>query len=233
MADDERADTRWLSYEELAAARGIDVESARRIARLKKWPRRKGNEGGIRVAVPADILADGQTTRKRRIREKIRPAIRPDASADESRTINELSARITLLQAQLEKAEAQAAEARATATQAMLDREDARVRAASAEGEAKALRSAIDRLEQRLDDVEADRRGEHANWQAARDRLLVLVEWLVAAGAKARAHEAVERQQPVSEPPPAVTPIEAAGPSFARWFAALVQRRRAERRQKP
>jgi hypothetical protein len=36
MADDERADTRWLSYEELAAARGIDVESARRIVRLKK-----------------------------------------------------------------------------------------------------------------------------------------------------------------------------------------------------
>src|SRR3954452_5841002 len=223
MADDERADTRWLSYEELAAARGIDVESARRIARLKKWPRRKGNEGGIRVAVPADILADGQTTRKRRIREKIRPAVRPDASVDESRTINELSARITLLQAQFEKAEAQAAEARATATQAMLDREEARVRAASAEGEAKALRGAIDRLEQRLDDVEADRRGEHANWQAARDRLLVLVEALVASGASPHAVQPMpappEQPQPAPEPAKAVTVLEATGPSFARWFA--------------
>src|SRR4051812_22629500 len=105
MADDEGADTRWLSYEELAAARGISVESARRIARLKKWPRRKGNEGGIRVAVPAHILADGHATRKRRI-----PEVRPSLSADESRTMNELSARITLLQEQLGKAEAQVAE---------------------------------------------------------------------------------------------------------------------------
>src|SRR3954447_13137005 len=125
----------------------------------------------------------------------------PDASADESRTINELSARITLLQTQLEKAEAQAAEARATATQAMLDREEARVRAASAEGEAKALRSAIDRLEQRLDDVEADRRGEHANWQAARDRLLVLVEALVAGGTRPHAHQEQRPRPPVQEEP--------------------------------
>ncbi|MFL6110058.1 MAG: hypothetical protein ACJ786_01700, partial [Catenulispora sp.] len=78
------------------------------------------------------------------------------------------------------------------------------VRAGAAEGEAKALRLAIDRLDQRLDDVEADRRGEHANWQAARDRLLVLVEALVAGGA--RPHAPHQEQPPVppvqQEPPP-------------------------------
>src|SRR3954464_5609796 len=130
-------------------------------------------------------------------------------------------------------AEKDAAEWRALAEKRAGEVTAAMVRAASAEGEAKALRLGTDRLDQRLDDVEADRRGEHANWQAARDRLLVLVEALVASGARPPAVQPMpappEQPQPAPEPAKAVTALEATGPSFARWFAALVRRRRAER----
>src|SRR3954471_24991204 len=135
-------------------------------------------------------------------------------------------------------AEKDAAEWRALAEKRAGEVTAAMVRAASAEGEAKALRLGTDRLERRLDDLEADRRGEHANWQAARDRLLVLVEALIAANARTHAHEppAVPPLEPPQPPPevesgPAqpVPGLEAPGPSFARWFAALVQRRRRER----
>src|SRR3954467_12944383 len=98
----------------------------------------------------------------------------------------------------------------------------------------------MDRLEQRLDDAEADRRGEHANWQAARDRLLSLVEALAAAGARTQAQDPQPDEPPLEIPQPqlveppieVVTALEATGPSFGRWFAALVRRRRADRASK-
>lgn len=44
-----------LTYRELAAKRGITVESAQRLARMRKWARVLGNEDGLaRVVVPAD-----------------------------------------------------------------------------------------------------------------------------------------------------------------------------------
>src|SRR3712207_604214 len=57
VAGDVAGDTRWLTYKDLAAALGIDEESARRRAQRRKWPRREGNDGRARVAVPADLLA--------------------------------------------------------------------------------------------------------------------------------------------------------------------------------
>jgi hypothetical protein len=110
--------------------------------------------------------------------------------------------------------------------EAQPEREQARVRAAAAEGKAKALRVALDRLERRLDDAEADRRGEHANWQAARDRLLAC--WY-----PSQEHlpaPPMEPPQPPPEPTHTLTALEATGLSFARWFAALVQLRRNARR---
>src|SRR3954453_3962547 len=107
-------------------------------------------------------------------------------------------------------AEKDAAEWRALAEKRAGEVTAAMVRAASAEGEAKALRLGTDRLERRLDDLEADRRGEHANWQAARARLLVLVEALVAARARTHAHEASTPAVP--EPPPP-QPLQPAPPT--------------------
>jgi hypothetical protein len=53
------SDTRWLTYDELAAALGITPDSARRLAaRNKHWPRRPGNDGRTRIGVPAERIPD-------------------------------------------------------------------------------------------------------------------------------------------------------------------------------
>lgn len=44
--------TRWLSYAELAQARGISKASATRLVFRKGWRRRVGNDGIARAAVP-------------------------------------------------------------------------------------------------------------------------------------------------------------------------------------
>jgi hypothetical protein len=53
---DETEETRWLSYAELAEARGIDLASAIRTVRNRRWPKQKGNDGKVRVAVPWEFL---------------------------------------------------------------------------------------------------------------------------------------------------------------------------------
>jgi hypothetical protein len=45
-------DVRWMTYAELAEARGISKASAARLVMRRKWTRRRGNDGGARVAVP-------------------------------------------------------------------------------------------------------------------------------------------------------------------------------------
>jgi hypothetical protein len=43
----------WLSYPELARLRGINLTSAFRLAKRHGWRRQKGNDGKLRVLVPA------------------------------------------------------------------------------------------------------------------------------------------------------------------------------------
>jgi hypothetical protein len=47
---------RSLTYAELAEALRITPESANRLARRKRWPRMKGNDGKTRVSVPEETL---------------------------------------------------------------------------------------------------------------------------------------------------------------------------------
>jgi flagellar biosynthesis/type III secretory pathway protein FliH len=47
---------RSLTYAEMAGALKITPESANRLARRKRWPRVKGNDGRTRVAVPEEAL---------------------------------------------------------------------------------------------------------------------------------------------------------------------------------
>jgi hypothetical protein len=49
-------DTVSLTYEELAARLGIDIQSARRRALRAKWPKSRGNDKRARVHVPATVL---------------------------------------------------------------------------------------------------------------------------------------------------------------------------------
>lgn len=46
------ADHRWMTYEALGEARGIDVESAARLARRRGWQRMPGNAAAVLIAVP-------------------------------------------------------------------------------------------------------------------------------------------------------------------------------------
>ena len=52
--------TRALTYDELADARGITKKAAQTLARRRRWERRKGNDGRVRVMVPTDELRDHQ-----------------------------------------------------------------------------------------------------------------------------------------------------------------------------
>lgn len=49
-------DTCSLTYRELADRLGIKLDSARKTAQRKRWPRTTGNDGQVRVMVPADYL---------------------------------------------------------------------------------------------------------------------------------------------------------------------------------
>ena len=53
--------SRWLTYDDMAAALGITAESAKRLAMRRKWPRRPGNDGRALVAVPEDRITDAAT----------------------------------------------------------------------------------------------------------------------------------------------------------------------------
>jgi hypothetical protein len=60
---DNDTDGRWMTYEELAIARGIDRNSARRLASRLKWRRQQDNQQIVRVYVPA---ARDEPDRRRR-----------------------------------------------------------------------------------------------------------------------------------------------------------------------
>jgi hypothetical protein len=149
---EDRADTRWVSYTELAKARGISRESAIRIARRRKWPKREGNDGTIRVAVPLTDLTKPEADLL-----DIREDIPQDIPEDISRIISGLEGRladkdehIASLQEWLAGAEGrvQAAESRAEKAEALV-RELGEGKAA-AEATAKARLEEIERLNRLL-----------------------------------------------------------------------------------
>jgi hypothetical protein len=47
----------WMTKAELAAARGISIESVERLMRRHRWRRQPGNDNRVRVLVPPDWLA--------------------------------------------------------------------------------------------------------------------------------------------------------------------------------
>lgn len=51
------ADTKAMTYPELAEALGIGVESAKNLVRRKRWSRSTGNDGLARIIVPIEALS--------------------------------------------------------------------------------------------------------------------------------------------------------------------------------
>lgn len=135
VAGDIGGDTRWLSYEELALARGVKVPAAVRLVQRRGWERQEANDGSARVAVPVAEL------RPSRAVAPVVTLVAPDSRDAEALARERL-------RADQAEARAVAAEAREAAARAQADHRGealtaALVAAASAQGEAVALREAL------------------------------------------------------------------------------------------
>lgn len=62
MPQDASPDTsRWMTYDQLGAARSISRASAIRLVRRRKWQRQTDNQGRVTVLVPAEAEAPTDT----------------------------------------------------------------------------------------------------------------------------------------------------------------------------
>jgi hypothetical protein len=120
--DEAGEDTRWMTYAELALARGIGTASAKRLAFRRRWRRQAGNDGTARVAVP--------------LAEATRRTGRHDAADDVARLVSGLEAALATLQSELDRERDRADRAEQAAEQGALrlaeaDAQIARLRAAT------------------------------------------------------------------------------------------------------
>ena len=53
----EGQNARWMSYDEMADVMHLTRDSAKVLARRKRWPRRPGNDGRTRIGVPEEEIA--------------------------------------------------------------------------------------------------------------------------------------------------------------------------------
>jgi FtsZ-binding cell division protein ZapB len=99
VMDDESA-FRWMTYAELADARGISTASAIRLTFRKKWRRQAGNDGIARVAVP-----NGEETPRREAKDDDTHADTPDTIPDISHALKVLELAVSTLRERAEAAE--------------------------------------------------------------------------------------------------------------------------------
>ena len=175
MADE----TKWVTYDELAAALGIAPDSARRLVARKRWPRQTGNDGRARIEVPVERLTPDKIPD---IPQDMPPDVDPDdgddVSPDVSPVVLAMTRHLEHVEKHLEevKAERDAERVRsATLTERLAEIEVAR---AALEGQAATLR-----------DVLSDRDVEFSH---ERDRVVDVTAQLLMATAQAT--EAVEVQ---------------------------------------
>jgi hypothetical protein len=162
-------ETRWLTYDELAAALHIAPDSARRlVARNKNWPRRPGNDGRVRIGVPAERLPpDGPPD----ARADTTPDATPDAGADITPAVRVLAQHIERLE-----------QALATAQTA---RDTERARAGELEVARAELDAQVGALKQVLAQMEAQVGASQVEVARERDRVAAITTDLMAATARA------------------------------------------------
>src|SRR5689334_2165026 len=142
---DEEADSRWMTYTELATARRITTSSAIKLVLRRGWRRQKDNHGTMRALVPPDWWE---------------PAASKDGDADVKQAISALEASVAALRERAEAAEQMARLERERADRAVQARDGELMRGNS-------LRDRIDNLRaelaQALDALEIAR---HDAWEA-------------------------------------------------------------------
>ncbi len=143
--DDAGDGTRWMLYSELAKARNISKASATRLAFRKGWPRRTGNDGQARVAVPSaaqvptsDATHDDTPGNTHAIRDDVIPDVRDDEALQRERQ------RADHAEGRADKAEAREAELHGKLDRQGRELTASLLRTAIAETEARTLREALD-----------------------------------------------------------------------------------------
>jgi hypothetical protein len=155
----------WVSFEELAKARGVTKPSAIKLVRRHGWRRQRDNQGHVRALVPTAWLTPEETGEPDSTGES--PA---DRTADISRTINVLQAAVASLTERAQVAERRADQAGARADRAEQGRTRAEERADRAEEELAGAQEALAGAETRLREAEAARAEfwSRSRWQRVR-----------------------------------------------------------------
>src|SRR5690349_5496496 len=150
-------DGQWMSYGELARVRGIDRQSAVKLVRRHSWRRQPGNNGEVRVFVPADGVSRPMTRDETldETRAETRP-IAPDTTAFETALAAIEAAHASEVTALRERADA--AEMSRVATQAIADKAliqlaEANKKAAQAEQAIVGERARADGLRDQLEAI--------------------------------------------------------------------------------
>jgi hypothetical protein len=128
-------DIRWLTYEEAAHLLGVDPDSVARRARRLQWRKQPGNDGRVRVAIPADILPD--------VADMV-PDKRADRTPDRSQVINDLEQALLVATERAARAEGEAAARREELDRLLRERDAERTERVAAQAEASALRAERD-----------------------------------------------------------------------------------------
>jgi flagellar biosynthesis/type III secretory pathway protein FliH len=161
--------SRSLTYAEIAEALRITPESANRLARRKRWPRMKGNDGRTRVAVPEEALVrpDSPPANPGDSPSDSPPAASPDnpVHAQIARLDRELAhAQIARMEGELAGMREALAEARARASAAGARAEAAEARASEESAKTARAIAAFDQLAQRLEAMAEARRPSWWSW---------------------------------------------------------------------
>lgn len=67
----------WLTYSEAAELLQIKLDSVKRRARARRWPRRAGNDGLVQICIPEEILPERRPDNPPDIPDAIRPTDPP------------------------------------------------------------------------------------------------------------------------------------------------------------
>jgi small-conductance mechanosensitive channel len=153
------SDVRWLTYAELGEALHIGRESARQLAKRRRWARQQGNDGQARVGVPVEDLEARIEARAEAQSEPQDEA--PAEPQDEPRNdpgVIVLTNHIDRLERELEAVKVERDAERATA--ARLAQQVAKI---------EVLEMLVEAERKRVEDVSADRE----NWRAQAERLAI------------------------------------------------------------
>jgi hypothetical protein len=172
-----------LTYQELGDRLGINAEAARAIARRRRWPTMRGNDGRARISVEeAELAAESVRTPATTFTLDGPVIVRPDGHLDartDAGLVAELRERLTAVRVERDRLAGELAEARERAIRAEAEAQAAKTIAAAeieavrqaAEDRVAARNAAIevlqatrDDLATRLDRAEAELRDARRPW---------------------------------------------------------------------